>query len=112
MVNNDSSDDDKSKSGLASLDKNRKHFSSLSRKFNGGKKALEKKLFENKKLLKKTHKKRLLKESARGGQEASPTSPSKKSNASPRKNIRRKSLSATDAETEPEEAPGETLSLR
>ena len=70
-----------------------------------------KKLFENKKLLKKTHKKRLLKEPGRG-QDAAPTSPSKKSGSSPRKNIRRKSLSATDAETEPEENPGETLSLR
>merc|ERR1719382_1901706 len=46
---NDSSDDDKNKAGLASLEKNRKHFSSLSRKFNGGKKDLGKKLFENKK---------------------------------------------------------------
>ena len=72
---------------------------------------MEKKLFENKKLLKKTHKKRLLKDSGRG-QDATPTSPSKKSSTSPRKNIRRKSLSATDAETEPEENPGETLSLR
>ena len=70
-----------------------------------------KKLFENEKLLKKTHKKRLLKDNARG-QEATPTSPTKKSSNSPRKNIRRKSLSATDAETDPEENPGETLSLR
>ena len=127
----DSSEDEKSRtnSGLPNSDKNRKPFSSLggSRKFNG-KKALEKKLLEGKKLLKKPHKRRVFKEgsgprtnSGAGGDSSSPGvgagSPTKKTGGgggslSPRKNLQRKSLSATDAETEPEEAQGETLSLR
>ena len=122
----DSSEDENSK---PNYDKNRKPFSSLgsSRKFTG-KKALEKKLLECKKLLKKPHKRRVYKEgsgprtnSGAGGDSSSPGvgagSPTKKTGGgggslSPRKNLQRKSLSATDAETEPEEAQGETLSLR
>ena len=127
----DSSEDENSKtnSGLPNFDKIWKPFSSLggSRKFNG-KKALEKKLLEGKKLLKKPHKRRIYKEgsgprtnSGAGGDSSSPGvgagSPTKKTGGgggslSPRKNLQRKSLSATDAETEPEEAQGETLSLR
>ena len=123
----DSSEDENSK---PNYDKNRKPFSSLgsSRKFTG-KKALEKKLLECKKLLKKPHKRRVYKEgsgprtnSGAGGDSSSPGvgagSPTKKTGGggggslSPRKNLQRKSLSATDADTEPEEAQGETLSLR
>ena len=120
----DSSEDEKSRtnSGLPNSDKNRKPFSSLggSRKFNG-KKALEKKLLEGKKLLKKPHKRRIYKEgsgprtnSGAGGDSSSPGvgagSPTKKTGGgggslSPRKNLQRKSLSATEAQ-------GETLSLR
>ena len=127
----DSSDDERSKtnSGLPNFDKIRKPFSSLggSRKFNG-KKALEKKLLEGKKLLKKSHKQRVYKEgsgprtnSRTKGDSSSPGvgsgSSTKKTGGgggslSPRKNLQRKSLSATDAKTEHEEAQGETLSLR
>ena len=120
----DSSDDERSKtnSGLPNFDKIRKPFSSLggSRKFNG-KKALEKKLLEGKKFLKKSHKRRVYKEgsgprtnSRTKGDSSSPgvgsDSPTKKTGGgggslSPRKNLQRKSLSATEAQ-------GETLSLR
>ena len=115
----DSSEDEKTKTNsLQNLEKNRK-FSSIGRKFNG-KKALEKKLLEGKKLTKKPHKqRRAYKDGGRMHESSSPGSgsPVKKSNIggslSPRKNVQRKSLSATDAETEPEnETSGETLSLR
>ena len=115
----DSSEDEKTKTNsLQNLEKNRK-FSSMGRKFNG-KKALEKKLLEGKKLTKKPHKqRRAYKDGGRMQEASSPGSgsPVKKSNIggslSPRKNVQRKSLSATDAETEPEnETSGETLSLR
>ena len=92
---------------------------SKKRKFHG-KKALEKKLLDGKKLTKKPHKqRRAYKDGGRMQESSSPGSgsPVKKSNIggslSPRKNVQRKSLSATDAETEPEnETSGETLSLR
>ena len=112
----DSSEDENSK---PNYDKNRKPFSSLgsSRKFTG-KKALEKKLLECKKLLKKPHKRRVYKEgsgprtnSGAGGDSFSTGvgsgSQTKKTGGgggslSPRKNLQRKSLSATGGETEPE----------
>ena len=113
----DSSDDDK-KSG----DKNnRKPFTTPGRKF-GGKKALEKKLLEGKKLIKKTHKRsRTHRDSgARIGnntESSSPGSPTKRTGQvkeSPRKSLPRRSLSGSDAETDEaeESGPGETLSLR
>ena len=114
----DSSDDEK-KSG----DKNnRKPFTTPGKKF-GGKKALEKKLLEGKKLIKKTHKRsRTHRDSgARIGnntESSSPGSPAKrtqvKDQGSPRKSLPRRSLSGSDAETDEaeESGPGETLSLR
>ena len=103
----DSSDDEKTKPG----DKRK---TMMGRKLTG-KKALEKKLLEGKKILKKPHKRRVFKDS-KSQDSSSPGSPVKKSSfgvgTSPRKNLQRKSLSATDAETEAEEASGETLSLR
>ena len=118
--NADSSDDDKmSKTALGSLggvgftSKNRKPFSPMTRKLQG-KKSLEKKLFENKKVLKKNYKRRgvLKTETSKMPQEVS-TSPKQESpikKLSPRKNIRRRSVSASDAETEEENT--DSLSLR
>lgn len=116
----DSSDEEKSKAGLAGLDKSRKPFTTLGRKF-PGKKNLEKKLLEGKKLLKKPHKRRQHRDP--GGkvntESSSPGSPTKRSGkdgGSPRKSsgvqnrLSRRSLS--DAETEADESQGETLSLR
>ena len=82
-----------------------------------GKKTLEK---DGKKIAKKPHKRRSFKEGSRMQDSSSPgsggTSPTKKSGSgsvSPRKHLHRKSLSGSDAETEPEaETPGESISLR
>ena len=105
----DSSDDDK----LKNADKKGKPFGGMGKKLTG-KKALEKKLLEGKKILKKPHKRRVFKDGSK--ESLSPGSPAKKAGpgaaVSPRKNVQRKSLSATDAEDETEEPSGETLSLR
>ena len=103
----DSSDDDKLKG-----DRKGKPYGGIGKKLTG-KKALEKKLLEGKKILKKPHKRRVFKEGSK--ESLSPGSPVKKAglgSVSPRKNVQRKSLSATDAEDETEEPSGETLSLR
>lgn len=105
--NNDSSDDEKLPPGVGVLDgmmnKMRKPSSAsiLNRKLLG-KKSLEKKLFDNKKLIKKNHKKRIGMKTDSRVQETSPKADSPGKKASPRKNIRRKSLSATDGDTEDE----------
>jgi len=114
--NNDSSDDDEKmqKSGLGGLgvgisSKNRKPLSAMTRKLHG-KKSLEKKMLENKKVLKKNYKRRgLLKTETSKPLETSPKPESQMKKLSPRKNIRRKSLSVSDAESEDENTESVTL---
>jgi len=115
--NNDSSDDDEKiqKPGLGGLgvgisSKNRKPLSAMTRKLHG-KKSLEKKMLENKKVLKKNYKRRgLLKTETSKPLETSPKPESQMKKLSPRKNIRRKSLSVSDAESEDENTESVTLS--
>ena len=114
--NNDSSDDDEKiqKPGLGGLgvgisSKNRKPLSAMTRKLHG-KKSLEKKMLENKKVLKKNYKRRgLLKTETSKPLEISPKPESQMKKLSPRKNIRRKSLSVSDAESEDENTESVTL---
>jgi len=114
--NNDSSDDEKmQKAGLGGIgvgisSKNRKPFSAMTRKLQG-KKSLEKKLLENKKVLKKNYKRRgVLKTETSKPLETSPKPETQMKKLSPRKNIRRKSLSVSDAETEEENTDSVSLS--
>jgi hypothetical protein len=114
--NNDSSDDEKMpKTGLGGIgvgisSKNRKPFSAMTRKLQG-KKSLEKKMLENKKVLKKNYKRRgVMKTETSKPLETSPKPESQLKKLSPRKNIRRKSLSVSDAETEEENT--DSVSLR
>merc|ERR1711915_392105 len=114
QLNNDSSDDDKMrKTSLGSVDglssKHRKPFSAMSRKLQG-KKTLEKKLLENKKVLKKNYKKRgVIKIESNKPTDSSPKQDSLSKKLSPRKNIRRKSLSDSDAESEEEKSDSNNL---
>ena len=114
---NDSSDDDKMQKtgglggiGVGISSKNRKPFSAMTRKLQG-KKSLEKKMLENKKVLKKNYKRRgVMKTETPKPLETSPKPESQLKKLSPRKNIRRKSLSASDPETEEENT--DSVSLR
>jgi len=114
---NDSSDDEKMQKtgglggiGVGISSKNRKPFSAMTRKLQG-KKSLEKKLLENKKVLKKNYKRRgVMKTETPKPLETSPKPESQLKKLSPRKNIRRKSLSASDPETEEENT--DSVSLR
>merc|ERR1712179_823899 len=75
-----------------------------------GKKSLDKKMLENKKVFKKNYKRRgLLKTETSKPLETSPKPESQMKKLSPRKNIRRKSLSVSDAESEDENTESVTL---